>query len=184
MGYALGQTFFSLFELSFDVYIALVMLRFILQWVKADFKNPFCQFLMRMTNPLLLPLRRVVSGMWGLDMAAVVLMLALKTLEFFLMSFFIDVYMLTWDYVLIVPISIIHLGLNVFFFAIIVRSILSWVKPDPRHPLTIIMYQLTEPLLAPVRSRIPPIGGLDLAPMIVLVGILLLSNFVRLWLGV
>jgi YggT family protein len=163
-----------------DLYITAVMLRLLLQFVKADFYNPVCQFLVRITNPLLVPLRRLIPGIGQLDTASVVLMLILEVFGVWLVS---QISPVTMDWPTILVFSVIKLLMTLlwtYFFLIIAMVILSWVGARATHPIVPLIFQLTEPVLRPLRRVIPPIGGIDLSPLFALIGIrflLLLLGF-------
>jgi YggT family protein len=164
-----------LIQTLFGFYILAVMLRFLLQWVRADFYNPLAQFLVKLTNPPLLPLRRVIPGLMGLDMAAVVLMLSLQVAEL-LLIFYLTAHSTKLPGLLLLAVAqLVGLLINVLFWAVIIQAILSWVNPDPYQPAVRLLYQLTEPILRPARRMIPPISGLDLSPILVLVVLHLLK---------
>jgi YggT family protein len=164
-----------LVQTLFGFYILTVMLRFLLQWARANFYNPLVQFLVTLTNPTLLPLRRFIPGFMGLDMAAVVLMLALQGLELFLV-FYLKGHMPNLaGLTVLAAAELLSLLVNVFFWAIIIRVILSWVNPDPRHPAVGLLNELTEPIMRPAQRLLPPISGLDLSPILVLIALQLLN---------
>lgn len=73
--------------------------------------------------------------------------------------------------------GIIDIVLNIYMWVIIIRALLSWVNPDPHNPIVQILYRLTEPVLMPIRFRLPDFGGLDLSTMVVLIGIIFLRSF-------
>lgn len=160
----------ALFLIStvFNFFIIAVMLRFALQWVKADFYNPICQFLIKVTNPLLLPLRRVVPGYWGLDFSAIVLMLLIQIAELLLIAWLMH-FPLSGYLILEAILRLATLALNLMFFAILIRAVMSWFQPNPSNPLVILLIKLTEPVLKPLRKRIPLIGGFDVSPIVALV---------------
>jgi YggT family protein len=164
-----------LIQTAFGFYILVVMLRFLLQWARADFYNPLVQFLVKLSNPLLIPLRRVIPSLMGLDMAAVVLMLALQVVELLLLL------LISGQSANFVGLLVLAVGkllgvlINVLFWAVIIQAILSWVNPDPRNPAISLLYQLTEPVVRPARRLLPPISGLDLSPILVLVALQLLK---------
>jgi len=159
---------YYLINIVSSLYILCVMLRFFLQWVKADFFNPLCQFLMKVTNPLLLPLRRVIPGFFKLDLAAVVLMLILQIIALLLMAV-VTSYPIGWYVIIIAIFKLLQMVLNLFFWAILIRAVISWVSPHPHNPLVILLTQLTEPLLRPARRILPTISGFDLSPLVVLI---------------
>ncbi len=164
-------------QVIFGLYILAVLLRFLFQLVRADFYNPVSQFLVALTNPLLKPLRRLIPGLYGIDLASIVLLLIQQFIEtyviFWLTNFAPDI-----SAVLIAAvIELLRLTINVYFFAILLRVILSWVMPYGMHrnPAGDLLVSLTEPLMRPARRLIPPVGGLDLSPIVVLVGLQLLQ---------
>lgn len=154
-----------------DLYITAVLLRLLLQWVRADFYNPLCQFLVRVTNPLLVPIRRVVPSFGKLDTASVILMLVLEVTGVWIISRITPINM---NWLQIVTFSAIKLAMTLlwtYFFLIIVTVILSWVGAGSRHPIVPLIHQLTEPVLRPFRKLIPPIAGFDLSPLFALIAL-------------
>lgn len=161
-----------------SLYLLIVLMRFILQLVRANFYNPLCQFVVKATQPLLKPLRRVVPSMFGLDMSSLVLALLLQILLF-------AVILLLNGYqantVLLLPwglIGIFSLFLKIIFWSMIISVILSWVAPGSRSPGAELVYQITEPVLAPFRRLIPNLGGLDISPIFAFIAIQLLQSWV------
>jgi len=154
-----------------DLYITALMLRLLLQWVRADFYNPVCQFLVKLTNPPLLPLRRVIPAIGRLDTATVVLMLALEILGVWIASRIGSTPLLPGQIVLFSITKLLATLLMTYFFLIIAAAILSWVGGSLRHPVIPLVYQLTEPVMRPIRRIIPPIAGIDLSPLFALIGI-------------
>ncbi|AJD50025.1 hypothetical protein S7S_18065 [Isoalcanivorax pacificus W11-5] len=155
---------------AIDLYIFVLLTRFILQLVRADFYNPISQFIVKASNPVLVPLRKLVPANGNLDLASLVAVLLLVIGKVYLLLVLggaggmppvaaLLLYSLR---------TLAGLLLNYLFFAVLVRVILSWVAPDPYNPFTAIMIQITEPVMAPVRRILPSMGGLDLSPLIVL----------------
>jgi YggT family protein len=154
-----------------DLYVSAVLLRLLLQWVRADFYNPLSQFLVKLTNPALLPLRRVIPSMGKLDTASVVLMLALELVGVWLAGV-IGGNPMPWLQMLAFSvIKLLMTLLMTYFFLIIVAVILSWLAQGARHPFIPLVFQLTEPVLKPIRRVIPPIAGIDLSPLFALIAI-------------
>lgn len=154
-----------------DLYIAAVLLRLLLQWVRADFYNPLSQFLVRVTNPALVPLRRVIPAFGKLDTAAVVLMLVLEIFGVWLVSRLAATPM---QFPQIIAFSLTKLAMTLlmtYFFLIIAAVLVSWLGQGLRHPFVPLLYQLTEPVLRPFRKVIPPIAGIDLSPLFALIAI-------------
>ena len=164
-----------LVQIIFGAYTLVVMLRFLLQLVKADFYNPVSQFVVKVTTPPLRPLRRMIPGIAGLDIASIILMWLLKSLELALIMMIGGLGTsllpaLIWS----IP-ELISLFINVFLFAILIQVIISWVNPGGYNPVIGLLNSLTEPLLGPARRIVPPISGLDLSPMLVMIGLVLLK---------
>jgi len=164
-----------LVQTLFGVYTTIVILRFLLQWVRADFYNPISQFVVKLTTPLLGPLRRVVPGIGGADIASLVLAWLLKSTELILVGLLLGsgrnlLGAFFWS----LP-ALIGLTINIFMFAIFIRVILSWIGPDPYHPGVTLLQRLTDPVLRPAQRLVPPIGGIDLSPMVVLIALVLLK---------
>lgn len=160
-----------LIQTLFGLYILAVMLRFLLQSVKADFYNPVSQFLVKITNPPLRPLRRFIPGLAGVDLSSVVLMIALQMLAL-LLVFAVRGASPGFGSLLFLSIAeLVSLLLNVFLVTIFVQVILSWVSPGQYNPVISLLYSLNYPLLGPAQRLIPPIGGIDLSPIVVIIGI-------------
>ena len=161
-----------------SLYLLIVLLRFILQLVRANFYNPLCQFTVRATQPLLKPMRRVIPSLFGLDMSSLVLAILVQMVIFAVvltlsyMSFNI-LGLLAWALI-----GVFTLFLKVFFFAIIISVILSWVAPGGASPAAELVNQITEPALAPFRRMLPSMGGLDISPILAFMVIQLLQSYV------
>ena len=158
-------------QIVFGILIFLIMARFILQVVRADFYNPISQMFVKVTNPLLRPLRKVIPGVFGLDMAAIVLLLILQSIELVLTHT-----LRGWD--LHNPIMfaaetvgtlINHAGW-LYLICIFISIIVSWVNPAAyQHPLVQIAVQITNPLIRPCRKILPTMGGIDFSPILALI---------------
>jgi len=170
-----GNAATFLITTAFGLYILIVMLRFVLQIVRADFYNPMSQFIVKATNPVLRPLRRYVPGAGGIDLASVVVMIVLKYVELSVTAWVVGHSPHVAGVLMLSVAQLLSLLVNVFFFAIIIQVILSWVNPGNYNPVIALVYSLTEPLLGPARRVIPPIGGLDLSPIVVIVALKLVD---------
>ena len=159
----------------FGLYIAVVLIRFLLQWARADFYNPISQFVVRVTSPVLRPLRQVIPGYRGLDLASLFLAWALMAVELALIAGLLGfggslLGALVWA----IP-ALLELVIDILLFAVLVRVLLSWLNPDPFNPAVALLGRLTDPILQPAQRLIPPIGGIDLSPMAVMIGLVLLQ---------
>jgi len=176
----MNAALFFVIKTLLDLYLIAYILRFLLQWVRADFHNPLSQFILRITDPVVRPLRRVVPGWRGLDLSPLVALLILQLLvttmlQFMAVGAVADPLTLTYYAVLRIIIGTIRL----YFFAILVHVIISWVSPGLWNPVINVLQSLVQPVLRPVRRIIPPIGGLDLTPLFVLIALQALLIMIR-----
>ena len=162
-----------------SLYLLIVLLRFLLQLVRADFYNPLSQFIVRATKPLLMPLRRLIPGYGGLDFASLVLGIAIQ-LVMLIMIILLMGYALPNILLLVswAAIGVLALFVKIFFFALIISVILSWVSHGSYNPAVILINQLCEPILAPIRKILPALGGLDLSPIFAFIAIRLFDMLV------
>jgi YggT family protein len=174
-GTYVGNAATFLIETLFFLYILLVMLRFLLQWVRADFYNPVSQFIVKATQPALAPLRKIIPGFAGFDLAAVVLMFALKFVELWLVTGLLGLSPQLSGIAMLAIAELLGLLVNVFIGSILIQVIISWVNPGMYNPVMGLLHNLNEPLLAPARRVIPPISGLDLSPIAVIIFLQLVS---------
>ena len=163
-----------LVETLFGLYIMIVMLRFLLALFRGDFYNPVSQFLVKATQPVLRPLRRFIPGYRGVDMPAIVLLFGLQLAEVWLVSQIHGSAAPPLSSAVAVTLVLLLKGfVDIFFYAVIIRIILSWVSPQGANPVMTVLNALTEPLMRPARRLFPALslGGMDLSPMLVLIGL-------------
>lgn len=154
-----------------SLYILAVMLRFLFQLTRADFYNPLTQFVVKITGPALRPLRRIIPGWGGIDIAALILMLLLQILSVWLVFWLSGGSIGPFNLFIVAVAQLVDLAFNVFIFAILIQAILSWITPGTYNPVTSVLFSLTEPVLRPVRRLVPPISGFDLSPLVALLGL-------------
>ena len=176
-GYLLSPVEFVI-STVFQLYIMLVMVRFLLQWLRADFYNPISQFVVKATNPPLLPLRRIIPGWGGIDVAAIVLMILLQLVSLLLVLWLRGKGLALETLLLWSVAELLGMVFNIFMFAIIIQVVISWVNPGQYNPVTAVLANLTEPLLRPARRLLPPISGIDLSPLLVLLALQVLKMLV------
>jgi YggT family protein len=173
-----------------NLYVMVVLLRFLMQMFRVDFYNPISQFAVKVTTPLLKPIRRVIPGVAGIDVSTLLLawlLLAAKMLLFkginlevmrldgmgvYLQNMGVGV--LLYFAVVDVLIQII----DIFFFVIIVQVILSWVNPNPHSPMHALLHSLSYPILKPFKKLLPPIAGVDITPLFALLSIQVLKMLI------
>jgi YggT family protein len=156
-----------LIQTLLSLYLIAMLLRFVLQLVRADFYNPISQFVVKITNPLVIPVRRVIPGYAGFDIATLLLAVLLQ-IAGIAAIFLIRFGMIPAPVPLILGgiLGVVALLVQMYFFALLAMIILSWVAQGSRHPAIFLLYQITEPLMAPVRKLLPPMGGLDFSPIL------------------
>lgn len=162
----------------FDLLACAFFLRFWMQWARVPFRNPFAQFVVKATDFAVRPLRRVVPGLFGLDWASLVL---------FFLAEMLMVLSVHWvagypfalagtavlpGFLLLALASALRLALYVLIGFVLIQAILSWVNPF--SPLAPVFYALARPVLAPFQKRPPPMGGVDITPLVALIVIQLL----------
>ncbi len=154
-----------------DLYVAAILLRLLLQWVRADFYNPLSQFLVKVTDPVLVPARRIIPSIGKLDTASVVIMLLLELVQLIIISQ-LGQADFGLQFLLLFAIKKLLVTLLVTYFVLIIaRVIVSWIANQSRHPLIPLIYQLTEPVLKHFSRLVPPIGGVDLSPLFALIAL-------------
>ena len=155
-----------LVDFIFGLYILAVILRFLLQYVRADFYNPLAQAIVTITNPPLRPMRKYIPAIRSIDTSSLVLMLLLQMIASLL------IFLMQGFSVNPLALAVIAAGelltkiVYVFIVAIFVQVIASWIAPGTYNPVLALIDSLTSPLMRPVRRLIPPMGGLDLSPMV------------------
>ncbi len=164
-----------LVDVLFGLYIGAVMIRFLLQLVRADFYNPVTQFLVKVTNPPLKPLRRVIPGLGGIDLASIVLMVALQMVALLLMALLAGASLAPAGLLVLAIGQLIALLLNIYMWGILIQVILSFVAGSGHNPLVALLHSINEPVLRPARRILPPISGFDLSPILVFIAIGLLK---------
>ena len=146
--------------------VGVVLARLLLQWARADFRNPVCQAIVRLTNPLILPLRRVLPPVGKVDTASVVAVVLVTTLKFAILSGvsgFMPAEPLFWARA--ITVEIVSTALEIYFWAIILYTLLLMIAPGGYSPMQSVLASLCEPVLRPFRRLIPAIAGLDLSPL-------------------
>ncbi|MCR9105290.1 MAG: YggT family protein [Gammaproteobacteria bacterium] len=167
---ATAEILIYLIQTVLSLYMIAMLLRFLLQVVRADFYNPISQFLVKITNPLVLPVRKFVPGLAGIDMASLLLTFLLQMLAIIATLWLIAAQLppilplLIWA-----ALGVVGLLVNIYFFALLATIILSWVAPGSQNPAIFLLHQITEPVMAPFRKVLPAMGGMDFSPILVFV---------------
>lgn len=179
MGGTLGQAAVLIINSLGGLFVLAVLIRFLLQAARADFYNPVSQAIVKVTSPLLNPFRKVIPGYRGFDFAALVLALVISSLATTLMILASGFVMppiasiVSWALV-----GLIAFVLNIYFYALLISVIASFIAPVSGHPILLLIYQLLDPYYKRVRNIIPPMGGLDLSPLFLFLAINVLEILV------
>jgi YggT family protein len=178
----MGNSVQLIFSTLTGIYLLAVLLRFLLQVAKADFYNPVSQAVVKMTDPMVRVLRAVIPGYKGIDFSTLVLAFAIEAAAICVLILLDGGsipglgFIITWAFV-----GVIFFIVNIYYYAILASIIMSFVmmfsgSTNP-HPLLRLVWQLTEPVMAPIRKVIPPMGGLDFSPIFIFIAIQIIQNF-------
>lgn len=159
-----------LVDTLFSLYLMVVILRLWLQMVQADFYNPLSQFIVKATHPIVGPLRRVIPSIGRFDTATFVLAVVVCALKIVTLALMFDGNLNPLGVLILSVIGVVKETLSLLFWVLLLRAILSWVSQG-RSPIDYVLYQLTEPFLAPIRKVLPPLGGLDLSVLVAIIAL-------------
>jgi len=175
------QALYFIVKTLTQLYLLLLLLRFWLPWFGADFRNPISQGVMRLTSPLIVPLRRFIPSVGRLDTATVLVAIII---EYLLLLLLLTLRGTSANVVSIAMTALFELAilsLNLMFFVVLIRIILSWISPNNYNPVVALLNSLAEPILRPFRRLIPPIGGLDISPIFAIIllqaGVIILQSY-------
>ena len=154
-----------------SLYLLVLLLRFWLPWLRADFRNPLAQGILKLTSPVVIPLRRIVPSFGRLDSATILVAFVVQYLAILLILLVIGRNAAFSAIATTALVKLVMLSINLFMFAIFLRIILSWISPGQHNPAIAIIATLTEPVLRPVRRIIPPLGGFDISPIFVIIAL-------------
>lgn len=178
----MGNAIILIFSTLAGLYLLAVLLRFLLQVAKADFYNPVSQSVVRVTDPMVRLFRTFIPGYRGVDISCLILALVIESISICTLILLYGGsipgigYVVTWSFV-----GVLYFIINIYYYAIIASIIMSFVmmfsgNMNP-HPILRVIWQLTEPVMAPIRKIIPPLGGLDFSPIFIFIAIQLLQSF-------
>ena len=174
-----GQIATFLIETVFSLYIGAVLVRLLLGYSGASFHNPFSQFLVKITNPVLVPMRRFIPSIGSLDTAAVVLAYILILVK-------VSLLLLVSSGSIHFPASVIYsIGellksvIWIYIIALIIQAVTSWIGNTQGNPISPLVNSLTNPILRPIRKVVPIIGMMDLSPLVAIIGLNILLMIVN-----
>ena len=160
-----------LVDVLFSLYIATILLRLLLGFSRADFRNPLSQFLVKVTNPVLVPMRRFIPAIGSIDTSAVILAYVLTLIKSSLLLLLASV-PLQFPAILFFAFGeLLQTIIWIYIFALILQAVISWVGNTNGNPIIPLVNSLTNPLLRPIRKVVPLIGMMDLSPMVAILGL-------------
>jgi YggT family protein len=151
-----------------DLYLLTFLLRFIMQWVRASYYNPLAQFVLKVTSPLVVPARRVLPSVGGLDTPTLAVLIVLEIVVTFVLLRLTGISLPAPVLLLYSLLRLIALALWFYTVALFIHVLLSWFGGRGTNPMAALLGELIEPLLRPARRLLPPIGGLDLSALVVI----------------
>ena len=184
--HALNNVGIFLVDTLFTLYIIVLIVRFLLAASHADFYNPVSQFIVQITNPVLIPLRRIIPSFGKLDTAAIVLILVLKLLQ---MTLILLMKGQAVNPLVLLPIGVFKLAelvIYIYMFALIIQAVISWINPGSyqmQNPMAGVLNSLTHPILKPLRRIVPTIGMVDITPLVAIIGLNVLLILLRSFTG-
>ena len=185
----MGSSAALIFNTLTGIYLLAILLRFLLQVARADFYNPMSQAVFRITDPMVRIFRSFIPGYKGIDFSSLILALVVEAMAICVLIILYGGsipsvgFIVTWAFV-----GVLHFMIMIYYYAIIGSIIMSFVmmfsgNMSP-HPILRLVWQLTEPVMAPIRKIIPSMGGLDFSPIFIFISIGLIRNFIYQTFGV
>ncbi|MBT3529483.1 MAG: YggT family protein [Gammaproteobacteria bacterium] len=176
-----GSSAALIFNTVVGIYLLAVLLRFLLQVARADFYNPVSQAVFKITDPMVKIFRKVIPGYRGIDFSSLILAFVVEAMGICALILLYGGsipgvgYIVTWAFV-----GVVFFIISIYYYAIIASIIMSFVmmfsgSMSP-HPILRLIWQLTEPVMAPIRKVVPPMGGMDFSPIVIFIGIQLIQN--------
>ncbi len=174
----------AIFNALGGLYLLAILLRFLLQVARADFYNPVSQAVVRVTDPMVRVFRNFIPGYRNIDFATLVLAFVVEGIAICVLLMIYNVsipgaaFVITWS-----VLGVVYFIINIYWYAIIASIIMSFVmmfsgNTNP-HPLLMLVWQLTDPVMAPFRKVLPPMGGLDFSPIFVFILIRFILDFLN-----
>ena len=165
-----------------DLYISIILIRFFLQYYRADFNNPLSQFVVRATDPLVKPLRKIVPGLGGIDLSTLVLAYLLIIAKLLFLTIISSQAEINILLVLLISItSLCQTILLLFMYLIFIRIVISWVSPGSYSPVIQAIAQITQPIINKCRPLTPKTEGFDLSMFVTLVILFLAHQSISYW---
>lgn len=185
----MGSSAAFIFNTLGGIYLLAVLLRFLLQVVKADFYNPVSQAVFRITDPMVRILRNIIPGYKGIDFSALMLAFLVEAAAICALIILYGGSIPSLSYIVTLAfVGVVYFIISIYYWSLLASIIMSFVmmfsgSMNP-HPILSLIWQLTEPVMAPVRKVIPPMGGLDFSPIFIFIAIQIIQNFLLTTFGI
>lgn len=166
-----------LVQMFFGIYVLLIVLRFLMQVSGANYYNPLCQTVVKLTAPAIRPFQNFFPAIKGVDTATLMVAIVIQLIGLMLFMMLAGGDLFLFRYILWSMLGVVSLILDIYFFSLIIMVIASWIAPYSTHPALQLINQLTEPLCAAVRRFLPPMGGMDFSPILVFIVIRLIDKY-------
>lgn len=161
---SLNNALVFLINSLFDMYLFVLCIRLILAWSRANYFNPITQFIIKITQPLVGPVRRMIPNFRGIECSTLVLIVLFEMIKVAILSLVLSGIPAVSALLSLSLVYTIRLILTTFFYAILVQALLSWFQPH-YTPVSQLLTQITAPILRPLQRVIPPISGFDISPI-------------------
>ena len=152
-----------------NLFLFILLLRFWMPWFRADFRNPIAQAILRLTSPLVVPLRRVLPPVGRIDTSTIVVSFGVQYLAIFVILLILQMSSTVLHISLTALFDLGILSAGLFMLVIFVHILLGWFAPGAFNPATMLVHSMAEPLLRPFRRLVPNLGGIDISPVIPLI---------------
>lgn len=162
-----GQIGIYLVDTLFGFFVLMLLARFHFQWLRVPFRNPVGEFVLATTSWMVMPVRRFIPSLAGLDTASLLLAWVLQSLCLWALAAMKGVDPAPLELIAAALLDLVRYSLYIMVFAVIVQAVFSWI--NPYAPMAPVFNAMTAPFLRPLRRFIPPVGGIDLTPLVLLV---------------
>ena len=162
-----------------ELYIFIMLLRFILQIVKADYYNPISQGVIRVTQPVINPLQKIVPKVANIDISPILMAIILKAIILYAIYALANHLIALPSLSIYALVGVLNTFLDLIFYAVMGSVIISWIAPDSAHPAPQLLLQVTTPIYRFIGKALPPIGGFDLSPIIIFIAIQIIQSQLR-----
>jgi len=163
--------FSFLVETLIGLVLTVLLLRILLEAVRADWYNPVCQALIKITDPLVKPVSKLTPRAGKVNLAAIIVLYVLQVVGLLILYLLAGQTPDPLVLALLAVMRLVRLLLVVYMVLIIATVIVSWIGQNVRHPIIPLLFQLTDPVLAPIRRVMPDLGGFDLSPLVAIIAI-------------